>query len=97
MQIEKLGSGRFRLDVYVRGCGRHRQVFEGTVFQARDQVARIKQDLKAKVGKKRSLTFGQILNFYWEVSVEPGITPRPRHRSRRAVFPHRALQAYSLP
>src|SRR6266508_650719 len=31
------------------------------------------------------------------IAVGPPVTQRPPHRSRRAVFPHRALQFYSLP
>ena len=31
------------------------------------------------------------------IAVGPPVTQRPPHRSRRAVFPHRALQPYSLP
>ena len=31
------------------------------------------------------------------IAVGPSVTQRPPHRSRRAVFPHRALQTYSLP
>ena len=31
------------------------------------------------------------------IAVGPPVTRRPPHRSRRAVFSHRALQKYSLP
>jgi hypothetical protein len=31
------------------------------------------------------------------IAVGPAVTPWPPHRSRRAVFSHRALQTYSLP
>src|SRR5262245_49303570 len=31
------------------------------------------------------------------IAVGPPVTRRPPHRSRRAVFPHRALQSFSLP
>jgi hypothetical protein len=31
------------------------------------------------------------------IAVERSVTQPPPHRSRRAVFPHRALQKYSLP
>src|SRR5207247_10059773 len=34
---------------------------------------------------------------YVTIAVGPPVTQRPPHRSRRAVFPHRALQQYSLP
>src|SRR5574341_20600 len=43
------------------------------------------------------LTTSSIASRDFVIAVGPPVTRRPPHGSRRAVFPHRALQPYSLP
>ena len=56
----------------------------------------IKERLKKRYNLKTT-HFGLDNGVHFKVAIETGITPCTPHRSRRAVFPHRAPQLYSLP
>lgn len=64
-----LAPRKFILEVNVRGHGRKRETFEGTLHEARNRLSELKKAVKEKPKDDGSLKFmavKDVLNYYWD-------------------------------